>query len=108
MIEEPTPTQFNNALACKQAKAAVHYAITQNECYRAFWNRDPQVILDSMNANIQLTMQRFLGNTALGEAINAQLAHTPYHERCIVTMPSGYAFQDGQFVYLQDEKEINN
>ena len=99
MIEELTPREFNNELAKKQAKAACHYAITQNECYHAFWNRDPQVIIASLNSNIPLALERFTGNTELGEAVNSQLARTPHLERCITTMPIGYKFNGTEFTY---------
>ena len=114
MIEPLTTREFENQLAIKQAKAAVHYAITQNECYRDFWNREPQIIVDSLNENLTLTLERFTGNTALGEACNVQLSHTPYQQRCIVTMPTGYSFSGTQFIYtppviqepLPDENEV--
>lgn len=99
MIEELTYQQQNNQLAIKQAKAAYHYAVVQNECYREFWNRDPQMIVDSLNGNIALTMERFVGNTTLGNAVNAQLSHTQYAARCIVTMPHGYSYDSTEFVY---------
>ena len=108
MITPQTPAEFENALAIKQAQAAVHYAVTQNECYRAFWSRDPQEILDSINTNIPLTMQRFLGNTALGEAVNAQLANTPFTERCITVMPEGYSFNGTAFIFAQPEPIEND
>ena len=99
MIEPLTPREFANELAKTQAKAAYHYAITQNQCYRDFWSREPQVIVDSLNENLTLSLERFTGNTALGEAVNAQLSHTNYTERCIVTMPTGYSFNGTEFVY---------
>jgi hypothetical protein len=99
MIEALTPTQYNRELAIIQTKAARHYAITQNECYHKFWNRDPQVILDSINSNIPLTLERFEGNTELGLAVNKQLEKTDVGERCIVTMPQGYSFNGSVFEY---------
>ena len=101
MIEPLTTREFENQLAIKQARAAVHYAITQNECYRDFWNREPQIIVDSLNENLPLTLERFSGNTALGEAVNTQLAHTSYAERCVVVMPEGYAFNGTAFSYVE-------
>lgn len=99
MIESLTPTQYNRELAVIQTKAARHYAITQNECYHKFWNRDPQVILDSINSNIALTLERFQGNTELGIAVNKELEKTDIVERCIVTMPQGYSFDGTIFKY---------
>jgi hypothetical protein len=99
MIEPLTPAQFNRELTLTQAKAARHYAITQNQCYHDFWNRDPQVILDSINADLPTTLERFSGNTELGEAINKQLEKTDFTERCIVVLPDGYGFDGAQFTY---------
>jgi len=99
MIESLTPTQYNRELAVIQTKAARHYAITQNECYHKFWNRDHQVILDSINSNIPLTLERFQGNTELGMAVNKELEKTDIVERCIVTMPQGYSFDGTIFKY---------
>ena len=99
MIEPLTATQFNRELTILQAKAARHYAVTQNQCFREFWNRDPQVILDSINADLTTTLERFSGNTELGEAVNKQLAKTDFPERCIVELPDGYAFDGTQFTY---------
>lgn len=99
MIEPITPAQFNRDLTIIQAEAARHYAITQNQCYRQFWDRDPQVIVDSLNADIPLALERFEGNTELGEAVNKQLAKTAFTERCIVVMPPGYAFNGTAFSY---------
>ena len=99
MIESLTPTQYNRELAIIQTKAARHYAITQNECYHKFWNRDSQVILDSINSNIPLTLERFEGNTELGMAVNKELEKTDIVERCILTMPQGYSFDGTIFKY---------
>lgn len=99
MIEPLTPIELNRELALKQAKAARHYALTQVECYQAFWGRDPQEIVTSLNANVPLTLSRFVGNTELGMAINAQLEKTDFPERCIVEMPAGYAFDGVAFSY---------
>jgi len=99
MIEPLTPIEFNRELALTQTKAARHYALTQNQCYHQFWNRDPRVIVDSLNANTPLSLARFIGNTELGAAINAQLEKTDFPERCIVVMPDGYAFDGTAFSY---------
>ena len=99
MIEALTPTQYNRELAAIQTKAARHYAVTQNECYHKFWNRDPQIVIDSINSNIALTLERFGGNTDLGLAINKQLEKTDVVERCILTMPQGYSFNGTIFRY---------
>jgi len=108
MLEQLTPTEYNRELTERAIKAATHLANTMNECYYLFYARNTQVILDSMNANIELTMQRFLANSELGAAVNLQLAKTDIATRVIVEMPTGYGFADGKFVFVAAEpvKEI--
>jgi hypothetical protein len=99
MIENLTATEYNNQLTVKGALAAETLAATMNELYRLFWARDTQVILDSMNANVALTIERFTANTELGTAVNTQLAKTDIETRVIVTMPEGYSFNGTQFIF---------
>jgi hypothetical protein len=99
MLEQLTPTEYNRELTQRAIKAVHHLASTMNECYALFWNREPQAIVDSMNANIALTLERFVANSELGAAVNAQLAKTDIATRVIVAMPTGYGFVDGQFGY---------
>jgi hypothetical protein len=99
MLEQLTPTEYNRELTQRAIKAATHLANTMNECYYLFYARNTQVILDSMNANIDLTMQRFLANSELGAAVNAQLAKTDIGTRVIVAMPIGYSFNGTEFIY---------
>jgi hypothetical protein len=108
MIEKLTPAEYNRELALRVVKAVNHLAVTMNECYHLFWNRDKQEILDSLNANLELTMQRFKANSELGVAVNLQLEKTDVLTRVIVSMPTGYGFEDGKFVFVAAEpvKEI--
>jgi hypothetical protein len=99
MIENLTPAQFNRELTARAVKAAYHLAITMNECYWLFWSRNTQVILDSMNENVPLTLERFTANSELGAAVNTQLAKTDIGSRVIVAMPEGYAFNGTAFTY---------
>jgi hypothetical protein len=78
-------------------KATLHHAITLNECYQQFW-QSPNV-LEMLNHDIALTMARFSENTLLGNAINHALEQAGETLRVIVTMPNGYAFENGQFTY---------
>ena len=100
MLEQLTPTEYNRELTQRAIKAATHLANTMNECYYLFYARNTQVILDSMNANIDLTMQRFLANSELGAAVNSQLAKTDITSRVIVAMPIGYSFNGTEFIYI--------
>lgn len=99
MIEKLTPTEYNRELALRALKAVNHLASTMNECYHLFWSRDKQEIVDSLNANLELNMQRFLANSELGAAVNSQLAKTDVTTRVIVNMPEGYVFENGAFAY---------
>jgi hypothetical protein len=104
MIEPITPQQYNNNLTLIALDAVRHLAITLNECYRKFWQRDSVEILASLNANIPLSLERFHANTTLGIALNAQLEAAVETLRVITTMPDGYAFTDGAFTYSTSEE----
>ena len=103
MIEPITPAQFANNLTLIALDAVKHLAITLNECYRKFWSRDTAVILDALNANIPLALERFHANTALGTALNEQMSASGESLRVIVVMPDGYAFDNGAFTYTAPE-----
>jgi len=104
MIEPITPQQFNNNLTLIALDAVRHLAITLNECYRKFWQRDSVEILTSLNANIPLSLERFHANTTLGIALNVQLEAASETLRVITTMPDRYAFTDGAFTYTTSEE----
>jgi len=94
-----TTSEFEKGLTRKGIIATKHLADTLNECYADFWRRDKQVILDSINGNLAATLERFAANSELGAAVNAQLEKTDIISRVIVSMPTGYGFADGKFVY---------
>jgi hypothetical protein len=106
MIENLTSTEYNRELALRVVKAVNHLAVTMNECYHLFWNRDKQEILDSLNANLELTMQRFRANSELGAAVNLQLEKTDVLTRVIVNMPEGSVFENGAFAYVAPKLEV--
>jgi hypothetical protein len=106
MIEKLTPTEYNRELALRALKAVNHLAITMNECYHLFWNRDKQEILDSLNANLELTLQRFNANSELGAEVNLQLEKTDVTTRVIVNMPDGYVFENEVFAYAEPTTEV--
>jgi len=99
MIEPITPQQYSNNLAIIALKAVNHLAITLNECYGKFWNRDTSEILESLNDNIPLALKRFEANTTIGKLLNQQLEDAGSDLKVIVTMPEGYAFENGKFTY---------
>ena len=101
-----TTEEFEKELTRKAIKGIVHTALVLNQCYDAFWNRPTEHILCSINANITETLLRFQSNTAIGNAVNAQLELTDFNERVITVMPDGYSFKDGLFVFEEAAKEI--
>ena len=114
MIDNETHQQYENALTLTLAKAARHYAITQNQVYRQFWNRDPQAIVYSLNQDYAKSMTRMMANTNLGTAANVALAQAEYTdihgvrhftERCIVVMPEGFSADGTQFTYTAPQPE---
>jgi len=100
-----TTAEFEKGLTRKGIIATKHLADTLNECYAEFWNRDKQEILDSINGNLAATLERFAANSELGAAVNSQLEKTDIISRVIVTMPTGYKFADGKFVYTAPAPE---
>lgn len=110
MIEPITPQQHFRELTLRGLKATLHHAITLNECYQQFW-QSPNV-LEMLNHDIALTMARFTENTLLGNAINHALEQAGETLRVIVTMPSGYAFENGAFTYtapiIENSEQLEN
>ena len=68
--------------------------IVMNEVYRDFWNRDPQLIVESFNEDVELAIERFYSNTTLGNVLNDRAAAAKIAERVSVTIPEGYKFDD--------------
>ena len=99
MNTQLTTEEFEKALTRKAIKGVRHSAIVLNECYRLFWGRPTQVILDSMNNNLPETLQRFQANFTIGAAINAQLEGTDVTERVTLAIPEGYSFDGTYFIY---------
>ena len=99
MIEPITPQQYSNNLAIIALKAVKHLAITMNECYGKFWNRDTLEILESLNENIPLALKRFEANSTIGNLLNQQLEDAGSDLKVIVNMPEGYVFENGKFTY---------
>ena len=106
MIEPITPQQYSNNLAIIALKAVKHLAITLNECYGKFWNRDTSQILESLNENIPLALKRFEANTTIGNLLNQQLEDAGSDLKVIVIMPEGYVFENGAFAYTGATAEI--
>jgi hypothetical protein len=101
IIEPLTYKEQNRDFSLKVLKAVRHLALTMNDVYRDFWSRDPQQIVDSLNADLQLSLQRFNSNTLIGNMVNDRMAAAGQSERVTVTMPEGFSFdtENSVFVY---------
>jgi hypothetical protein len=92
MIEPLTYKEQNREYSLKAVKAMRHVMIVMNEVYRDFWNRDPQLIVDSLNEDVDLAIERFYSNTTLGNVLNDRADAAKIAERVCVTMPEGYSY----------------
>lgn len=92
MIEPQTYKEQDREFTLKALKAVRHTILVMNEVYRDFWNRDPQQIVETMNANVPLYLERFESNTALGITLNDRAAAAGLADRMHITMPEGYSF----------------
>jgi hypothetical protein len=92
MIEPLTYKEQNREYSLKVLKAVRHLMLTMNEAYRDFWNRDPQQIVDSLNEDVDLALERFHSNTMLGVVLNNRASAAGLTDLVIVNMPEGYSF----------------
>jgi len=92
MIEPQTYKEQDRELTLKALKAVRHTILVMNEVYRDFWNRDPQQIVETMNSNVPLYLERFESNTILGTVLNDRAAAAGIQDRMHITMPEGYSF----------------
>ena len=65
MIEPQTYKEQDRELTLKALKAVRHVILVMNEVYRDFWGRDPQQLVETMNANVPLYLALFESNTIL-------------------------------------------
>lgn len=92
MIEPLTYKEQDREFTLKALKAVKHVILVMNEIYCDFWNRDPQKIVENMNANIGLYLERFHSNTILGAVLNDRATAAGINDRMHITMPEGYSF----------------
>lgn len=92
MIEPQTYKEQDREFTLKALKAVRHVILVMNEVYRDFWGRDPQQIVETMNANIALYLERFESNTILGIVLNDRAEAAGLSDRMHITMPEGYSF----------------
>lgn len=94
MIEPLTYKEQNREYSLKVLKAVRHLMLTMNEAYRDFWNRDPQQIVDSLNEDVDLALERFHSNTMLGVVLNDRAIAAGLTDHVTVSMPEGYSFDN--------------
>lgn len=103
MIEPLTYKEQNREYSLKVLKAVRHLMLTMNEAYRDFWNREPQLIVDSLNEDVNLALERFHSNTVLGVVLNDRATAAGLTDHVTVNMPEGYSFnlETKTFSYVQ-------
>lgn len=106
IIEPQTYKEQDREFTLKALKAVRHTIIVMNEIYRDFWNRDPHQIVQTMNANIDLYLSRFHGNTMLGIALNERAEAAGITERMQIFMPTGYSYDGTAFTYTAPEPKV--
>lgn len=92
MIEPQTYKEQDREFTLKALKAVRHTILVMNEVYRDFWGRDPQQIVETMNSNVPLYLERFESNTILGIVLNDRASVAGIPDRMHITMPEGYSF----------------
>ena len=92
MIEPQTYKEQDREFTLKALKAVRHVILVMNEVYRDFWGRNPQQIVETMNANVALYLERFESNTILGIVLNDRAEAAGLSDRMHITMPEGYSF----------------
>jgi hypothetical protein len=107
LLSTKTQLQKDTALFDKlilDGLEATHHAATvRSECYRQLWDLPPERVLALLNSNIDRSLAVLQANTAQGIADNTSLDLQPITElpnRAPITMPPGYAFEDGEFVFV--------
>jgi hypothetical protein len=92
MIEPQTYKEQDREFTLKALKAVRHTILVMNEIYRDFWGRDPQQIVETMNASVDLYLERFHSNTMLGIVLNDRATAAGISDRMHVTMPENYSY----------------
>ena len=108
MITIPSHTPLIRGLLAG-AEAAHYFATVLRSQYETFWNRDTATVLAELNANIAENVAIFELNTQAGTAVNSLLdaLNDPrFSTRAPITMPSNWAFVDGQFTHIQPAQEV--
>jgi len=106
MIEPLTYKEQNREYSLKVLKAVRHLMLTMNEAYRDFWNRDPQQIVDSLNEDVDLALERFHSNTMLGIVLNDRASAAGLADRVHVTMPEGYSYDSDARTFSYSDQSV--
>jgi len=99
IIKEKTYIDQNDEFADRAARAIRHSIIALNQVYKDFWGREPQKIVDSLNSNIPVSLERFHENTDTGAFLNIKAAKLGIKERVTVVMPKNYNFDSESMVF---------
>jgi len=90
---------FKDSLILKALEAANHAAITLREAYNQFYALPADRLEAVLNADLQRTLAMFVGNTALGQAVNASLDAAEFGStRAPVELPAHVNFNGTAFV----------
>jgi len=106
MIEPLTYKEQNREYSLKVLKAVRHLMLTMNEAYRDFWNREPQLIVDSLNEDVDLALERFHSNTMLGIVLNDRASAAGLADRVYVTMPEGYSYDSDARTFSYSDPSV--
>ena len=91
------------------AQAAHHLATTLKTAWEEFWQRDSEVILEELHADVAKTAQVFQLNTEAGTSVNALLDSIQddrFSNRAPTAMPEGWSFDGSAFAYTKPIIEI--
>lgn len=106
MIEPQTYKEQDREFTLKGLKAVRHCILVMNEIYRDFWSRNPQQIVETMNSNIDLYLERFHSNTMLGIVLNDRAAAAGFSDRMHVLMPENYSFNSETRMFSYSEPVV--
>ena len=120
VLPPPSIAVQNDLIAEHSAKGLLHYATVLTESYERYWNlkpeinqllryegRTPQAIVDALNANLPLAVQRNADHKSMAEHCNGYLEMIGSAMRVPIGMPPGYSFDQAtmQFTYIEPAPE---
>lgn len=100
ITKEKTYSVQNDEFVERATKMIRHSIITLNDIYRQFWKRDPQKIIESLNDDVTLALNRFHENTTTGTFLNQRAEILGIPERVTVVMPPNYSFDSQSMLFI--------